>query len=167
MLLTFAGNFLIQDLLKTNPNQAPWLSAVGKDRKNKSAKFAVRYYKFNERRPDPVSKRTIQYKLHKHNYRRNVVKKKLVIKHVNRKERLPWRRGKRIWTVDNWKRVISSSETNIIIGHDERVMIWRKETKGRHLTLFRKRLNKIILRSWYGDTSVGRAWELWRQSKGI
>ena len=62
--------------------------------------------KLNEERPDPVSKRTIQHNLHKHNYRRSVVKKKLVIKDVNRKKRLAWCRGKRIWTVDNWKRVI-------------------------------------------------------------
>ena len=32
--------------------------------------------KLNEGRSDPVSKRTIQYNLHKHNYRRSVVKKK-------------------------------------------------------------------------------------------
>ena len=35
--------------------------------------------KLNEGRSDPVSKRTIQYNLHKQNYRRSVVKKKLVI----------------------------------------------------------------------------------------
>ena len=72
--------------------------------------------KFNEGRPDPVSKRTIQHNLHKHNYRRSVVKKKLVIKDVNRKKRLAWCRGKRIWTVDNWKRVIFFDEIRIMIG---------------------------------------------------
>ena len=71
-----------------------------------------------------MSKRTIQYNLHKHNYRRSVVKKKLVIKDVNRKKRPAWCRDKRItWTVDNWKCVIFSDETKIMIGHDERVRV--------------------------------------------
>ena len=79
--------------------------------------------KFYSGRIYPVSKRTIQYNLHKHNYRRSVVKKKLVIKDVNRKKRPAWCRGKRIWTVDNWKCVIFSDETKIMIGHDERVRV--------------------------------------------
>jgi transposase len=86
--------------------------------------------KFNEERQNPVSKRTVQHNLHKNNYRRSVAKKKLVIKEVNRKKRLAWCRGKRQWTVDNWKRVIFSDESKIMIGHDERVRIWRKRDEG-------------------------------------
>ena len=66
-----------------------------------------------------MSKRTIQYNLHRHNYRSSVVKKKLVIKDVNcKKAWLAWCRGKRIWTVDKLKCVIFSDETKIMIGHD-------------------------------------------------
>ena len=77
-----------------------------------------------------MSKKFIQHNLHKHNYRRRVVKKKLVIKDVKRKKWLAWCRGKRIWTADNRKRVIISDETKIMIGHNERVRIWRKRDEG-------------------------------------
>lgn len=50
--------------------------------------------KFNEGKPDPLNKRTIQYNLRKHNYRRSVAKKKRVIKRGNRKKRLLWCRGR-------------------------------------------------------------------------
>ena len=109
--------------------------------------------KFNEGRPDPVSKRTIQHNLHiKHNYRRSVVKKKLVFynKDVNRKKRLAWCRGKRIWTVDNWKRVIFFDETKIMIGYDERARIWRKRDEGWRPDLVQKKTeqNKFEVMIW-------------------
>ena len=131
MLLTFEGNFLTRDLLKTNqeadglkkikPQDYRQLERIVKT--NRRSLLSDITSKFNEGRPDPVSKRTIQYNLHKHNYRRSVVKKKLVIKDVNHKKRLAWCRVKRIWTVDNWKHVIFSDKTTIMIGHDERVWI--------------------------------------------
>lgn len=95
--------------------------------------------KFNEERPEPVSRRTIQHNLHKNNYRRSVAKKKLVIKEINRKKRLAWCRGKRQWSVENWKRVIFSDESKIMIGHDERVRIWRKRDEGWRPDLVEKR----------------------------
>lgn len=95
--------------------------------------------KFNEERPEPVSRRTIQHNLHKNNYRRSVAKKKLVIKENNRKKRLSWCRGKRQWSVENWKRVIFSDESKIMIGHDERVRIWRKKDEGWRPDLVEKR----------------------------
>ena len=99
--------------------------------------------KFNEGRLDPVSKRTIQHNLH--NYQRSVVKKKLVDKSIIRKKRFAWCRGKRIWTIDNWKRVIFSDETKIMIGHDERVKIWRKRDEGWRTDIVHKKTeqNKI------------------------
>lgn len=55
---------------------------------------------------------------------------KLVIKEINRKKRLAWCQGKRQWSVENWKRVIFSDESKIMIDHDERVRIWREKNEG-------------------------------------
>ena len=55
--------------------------------------------------------------------------RKMVIKEVNRKKRLSWCREKRRWSVENnWKKIIFSKESKIMIGHDERV--WRKAGEG-------------------------------------
>lgn len=87
--------------------------------------------KYNESKTETVSKRTIQRHLHKHEYRRCVSKKKLVVKEVNRRKRLAWCREKRRWTVqNNWNKVIFSDESKIMIGHDQRVHIWRKRNEG-------------------------------------
>ena len=106
--ITAAGDVLksIFDLIvylrKSSPNTiGSWRKIVKTNHRSLLSDITT---KFNEGRTGLVSKRTIQYNLHiKHNYRRSVVKKKLVIKDVNRKKRLAWCRGKRIWTVDNWK----------------------------------------------------------------
>ena len=53
----------------------------------------------------------------------------MAIKEVNRKKRLSWCREKRRWSVENnWKKIIFSKESKIMIGHDERV--WRKAGEG-------------------------------------
>ena len=55
----------------------------------------------------------------------------MVVKEVNRKKRLSWCREKRWWTVQqHWKKVIFSDESKIMIGHDERVYVWRKCGEG-------------------------------------
>jgi len=87
--------------------------------------------KVNEENSVPVTKRTIQHHLHKHGYHRHVYKKKVVIREVNRKKRLAWCREKRRWTVNgNWKRVIFSDESKIMIGHDQRAYVWWKRDEG-------------------------------------
>ena len=97
-----------------------------------------------------MSRRTIQHNLPKRSYRRSVVKKKLVIKDVSHKKRLAWCRGKRIWTVDNWKREIFYDESKIMIGLDERVRIWRKRDKGWRPDLVQKKTeqNKFEVMIW-------------------
>lgn len=86
---------------------------------------------FNENRPVPVARRTLQFHLHKHGYKRRVSKKKIVVREVNRKKRLHWCREKRRLTVENyWNKVIFSDESKIMIGHDQRVYVWRKRDEG-------------------------------------
>lgn len=73
-----------------------------------------------------VSQRTIQRYLHKNGIYRRVVKKRMVVKEVNRKKRLTWCLQKRRWTVnDNWKHIIFSDESQIVIGQNNRVYVWR------------------------------------------
>lgn len=87
--------------------------------------------KFNEGRDRPVSKRTVQFHLHKHEYTRRVAQKKVTVREVNRKKRLAWCREKRRLTVDRyWNKVIFSDESKIMVGHDQRVHIWRKRGEG-------------------------------------
>ena len=82
----------------------------------------------NERIPVNVSKRTIQRHLHRLGYKKRVVRKRLTVSKINRKRRCSWCRVRLNWKVDEqWKRVIFSDESQIIIGTDNRVSVWRKE----------------------------------------
>lgn len=87
--------------------------------------------KFNQNNTNPVAKRTLQFHLHENGFKRRVTRKKLVIKEVNRKKRLSWCREKRRWSVENnWRKIIVSDESKIMIGHDDRVYVWRKAGEG-------------------------------------
>jgi transposase len=86
--------------------------------------------KFNEENVNSVSKRTVQRHWHNHNFKRRVMKKKVVVKEGNRKKRLSWCRVKRKWTINDCKRVIFSDERKVMIGHDERVHVWRQYGEG-------------------------------------
>lgn len=82
---------------------------------------------FNENRPSIVSKRTIQRILYCNNFHRRIVKKRIQIREVNRKNRVNWCRSNRLKTVANfWKRVIFSDECKVDFGSDNRLFIWRK-----------------------------------------
>lgn len=86
--------------------------------------------KYNEGKTETVSKRTIQRHLHKHEYRRCVSKRKLVVTEVNHRKRLAWCREKRRWTVQNyWNEVIFSDESKRMIGYDQTVYIWCKRNE--------------------------------------
>lgn len=82
---------------------------------------------FNGHWEVPISKRTVQFHLYRHNYTRCVRKKKLVVREVNCRKCLSWcREKKRNLTVNgHWNKAIFSDESKIMIGHDSRVYIWR------------------------------------------
>lgn len=87
--------------------------------------------RFNENRGNRVSSKTVKRKLRQHGYKRGVCRKKVVIKRVNRKKRVSWCREKRWKTVNNfWKYVIFSDESQVCVGHDHRVYVWRKDGEG-------------------------------------
>ena len=58
---------------------------------------------------------------------RRIVKKRMVVKEINRKKnRLTWCLQKRRWTVnENWRHIIFSDESQIVIGQNNRVYVWR------------------------------------------
>ena len=81
---------------------------------------------FNHSKDSTVSKRTIQRKLYSEGYHRRVVRKRIRIREVNRKNRINWCRGNRYKTLNNYrKRVIFSDECKVDVGTDNRVFIWR------------------------------------------
>ena len=63
--------------------------------------------------------------------------------------------------------MIFSDEIKIMIGHDERVRIWRKRDEGWRPDLVQKKTEQNRFEVMLWDASVGRSWELWRPSKGI
>ena len=82
---------------------------------------------FNSLASKPLSKRSVQRRLHFLQYSRRKVAKTLTISKTNRKRRLEWCRLYKNWTVNqNWKSVIFSDETQVVLGTDDRVYVWRK-----------------------------------------
>lgn len=87
--------------------------------------------KFNDQRPRPVCKRTVQNHLAKHGFSKRVIRKKVVVRKENRSKRLSWCWEKRRWPViGRWNRVIFSDGSQVVIGEDKRILIWRKKGEG-------------------------------------
>ena len=81
---------------------------------------------FNEGGEVQVHHKTVQRILHKNKIFRRVIRKKMVVRGVNRKKRLSWCLARRRWTVENdWRQVIFSDESQIVIGQNNRVYVWR------------------------------------------
>lgn len=98
---------------------------VKRDRRKCLKELCVR---FNEESHVQVSCRTVLRRLKSVGYKRRVVKKKTVVSHVNRVRRRAWCRSRLHFTVDQyWKKVIFSDETQIVIGKDRKVYVWRKD----------------------------------------
>jgi transposase-like protein len=79
---------------------------------------------FNNSAPNALSKWSVQRRLHFLNYSRRKVAKTLTISKVNRGRRIEWCRLDKNWTVDlNWKSVIFSDETQVVLGRDNRIYV--------------------------------------------
>ena len=76
-----------------------------------------------------MSKRTIRRRLHQEGYRRGKIQKTLTICKVNRQRRILWCRGKRHWRPEQWQKVIFSDETQVVIGQNNSVSLWRKSSE--------------------------------------
>ena len=97
---------------------------------NRRNSFQAICHEFNEGKKQILSKRTIQRKLHESGFKKRSMKKKLIVREVNKKKRLSWCHEKRRWTIEQWKKVIFSDESKVVIGKDQRIQIWRKNGEG-------------------------------------
>ena len=85
---------------------------------------------FNEGGVVRVHPKTIQRYLHNNNIFRRVVRKKMVVREVNKKKRLSWCLERRRWTFNlHWNQVIFSDESQIVIGQNNRVYVWRSSNE--------------------------------------
>ena len=84
--------------------------------------------KLNECKTKTFSQKTVQRVLHSEGYKRRLAKKKMVVRQANRKKRGKWCKERRGRTVDNyWKKVVFLDESQIVLGTNNRVYIWRKD----------------------------------------
>ena len=99
--------------------------------------------KLNECKTKTLSQKTVQREWHSEGYKRRLAKKKKVVREVNRKKRVKWCKQRRSRTVDNyWKKVIFSDESQIVLGTNNRVYIWRKDDEKYNHILFVLALNE-------------------------
>jgi hypothetical protein len=55
-------------------------------------------------------------------------RKKVAIREANKKARCKWCKKRRNWTVDReWNKWVFSDESQIVIGKNKKVYIWRKD----------------------------------------
>ena len=86
--------------------------------------------KLNECKTKTFSQKTVQRVLHSKGYKRRLAKKKVVVREANRKKRVKWRKERRGRTADNyWKKLIFSDESQIVLGTNNRVYIWRQDNE--------------------------------------
>ena len=77
--------------------------------------------------PSSVSSRTVRRRLRFHGFTRRKIRKTLTIRKENRNRRINWCRLKLGWTFDrNWKKVIFSDETQVVVDQNKRVFVWRR-----------------------------------------
>ena len=86
--------------------------------------------KLNECKTKTFSQKTVQRVLHSKGYKRRLAKKKVVVREANRKKRVKWWKERRGRTADNyWKKLIFSDESQIVLGTNNRVYIWRQDNE--------------------------------------
>jgi len=88
--------------------------------------------KFNEERNVTVSKRTVRQTLKDiMDFPGECAERRLWSRLTIEKKRLAWCREKRWWTTQyQWSKVIFSDESQVCIGQDKRVYVWRKRGEG-------------------------------------
>lgn len=77
--------------------------------------------------PNPISSRTVRRRLRFYGFTRRKVRKTLTISATNRTRRVNWCRAKLHWSVNSeWKKVIFSDETQVVVDQNRRVYVWRR-----------------------------------------
>jgi hypothetical protein len=83
--------------------------------------------KVNNVLPNTISTRTVRRRLRFHGFTRRKIRKTLTIRTENRPRRVHWCKSKHKWTLNrDWKRVIFSDETQVVVDSNKRVYVWRR-----------------------------------------
>lgn len=84
-----------------------------------------------------------------------VLNEELPEKKLVKKKWLLWCQEKQRWSVENnWRKIIFSDESKMMIGHDEREYVWRKGGKVGGQILSHKNRSRSS-KSWYGGAFLG------------
>ena len=119
-------------------------------KKNRRSPMQEITTKFNNSKQHSFTNRTIRRKLAFEGYKRRVAKKCFIIREVNRKKRVAWCRERRNWTVDSqWRRYIYSDESQIVVGSNNCIYVWRKGDQVNRLDLVcRHSQRKVSVMIW-------------------
>lgn len=80
--------------------------------------------------PQSLAPRTVRRRLRSCGFTRRKIRKSIVISRANRVRRVSWCRQKLGWTVkSDWQSVIFSDETQVVIGQNNKVYVWRRATE--------------------------------------
>ena len=81
---------------------------------------------FTESTGKKVCRRTMQETLYEMGYNSCTALRKPSVSEKNRKIRLNWARERRLWTIDNWKKVVWSDESRFtMFQNDGKIRVWR------------------------------------------
>jgi transposase len=124
-------------------------AAVRLVKKERKATLADITAKLNQEKDQTFCQKTVVRKLHQEGYRRRLAKKKMVVRLVNKRKRVVWCQERRHWKTDEqWKTMIFSDESQVVIGTDNRVYLWRKdcEVDSPHLvcTLSKRKVSLMV-----------------------
>ena len=119
-------------------------------KKNRPAPLHKITTTFNDNKQHSFSSRTIRRELASEGYKWRAAKKCVIVHKVNRKKRVAWCRERRNWTVDShWRKYIYSDESQIVVGSNNCVYVWRKGDQVNRLDLVcRHSQRKVSVMIW-------------------
>ena len=111
---------------------------------------------FNNNKELKYSQTTIRRHLRQLGFKRRVLKKNKLIRTVNRQKRMKFCKEKINWSIEQWKNVIFSDETMVVVGNDQKLYVWQKsdEKYAPHLICHESK-KRIAVMFWGCVTSKG------------
>ena len=101
------------------------LVRIVKDQKTAKIKNIITEFQANN--GTKLGRTTIHSELNSMGYRRQALRKKVIIRSKNIKKRLRWAKEGHNWSSEKWKDFIFSDECSVVIWGDRRVYCWRTE----------------------------------------
>ncbi|KAG0907037.1 hypothetical protein G6F60_009226 [Rhizopus arrhizus] len=106
---------------KEHENSSPWWSTACSTASD--AQHFLRSLGYN------ISKRSVRRLLRKLGFKSGIKKHKPFISYTNQKKRIKWCRDKASWTVEDWKSVVFSNETNINVWGADGIRCYGKQVE--------------------------------------